>query len=89
MEIVIIVAVGVAILAFIAYQHFDSNKDGRVTKEEVKSSLDLNKDGRIDKKDAEVAAKAVKSTVKGAKAEVKRTVTRAKKAVKKATTKKK
>lgn len=78
MEIVIVAAVAIAVLAYVVYKNLDLNRDGKVTKEEAKAVLDTNKDGKINKDDAKAAVK--KATTK-AKTTAKKTVAKAKKAV--------
>jgi hypothetical protein len=97
MEILIAVAVVVAVGALIYYNRgsksLDINNDGKIDAADakaavqnvvqgVKSSADANNDGKVDVADVKVA---VKQTVDTVKTSAKKTTTKAKEAVKKAT----
>jgi hypothetical protein len=92
MEILLVIAVGVVIVALVYFnrssKNFDVNADGKVdvadakaavqnTVEGVKAAADVNKDGVVDVKDAEVVVEAAKTEVKKAATKAKETVKKA------------
>ena len=85
MEIIISVVL-IAVVGYFLFRGLDSNKDGKVTVEEVKAVADVNNDGKVDVEDVKVVATKAKTAVKKQAANV-GAKTRA--AVKKATTAKK
>ena len=89
--LIAIIAIGALIFFNRSARSLDVNNDGRVDLADAKAAvdntvsgitdtLDVNKDGKVDAEDVKVAAKAVRSTAKGAAGAAKAAVTRAKKA---------
>ena len=83
MEIIIAVVV-IAAIGYFLFKGLDTNKDGKITVEEVKSAADVNQDGKVDIEDVKVAAE---KTVTAAKEGAKKVAAKAKAAVKKTTAK--
>lgn len=88
--LIAITAIGALLYFNRSSRSLDINNDGRVDLADAKAAvdntvsgitntLDINKDGKVDVEDAKVAAKAVRSTAKGAAGAAKAAVTRAKK----------
>lgn len=85
MEIIIAVVV-IAAIGYFFFKGLDTNKDGKVTLEEVKATADVNNDGKVNVEDVKVAATKAKTAVKKTASNV---GAKTKAAMKKATTAKK